>query len=363
VIFLRSSKKIKREIILIRLYVYLQQTFYPVFTMHPRIALLLALFSQTLAQPSKRAPQGSLYIADYGVGHRSTPIPRWRTSLRKLNIDGTNSTILQEFGPANDLEVPIGVYAFSYDPRARQFYIATASGRSIIRTDLDGSNPTTILTESDPRGWISSLTVQGQKLWYGTGHYGLLKRANLDGSGLETFLNVSQGVNFEFGPNYTPAYSYANGIAVDEANNLVYWSSYKGSIRRAPLIANTTNIEILVEDIWEPGQLRLVRNSTLYWTESGNYIRRAYIPPNQGLEVGTVQPETLLNSSTTNLLSDSISSFAVSEEDEMIWVATQTAASVTSGRLLEMDMDGDRLKSLNENVTQIGVPIGLEYVM
>jgi hypothetical protein len=355
------------------------QRFIPVFTMHLSITLLLALFSSTLAHQGKGAPQGSLYIADKGVGHRSNPIPRWRTSLRKLNTDGTNSTTLQQFGLSEDLESPVTASALSYEPLARQFYIATGEG--IVRTNSDGSDPVLVLTIDKSGEWITSLIVHGDKLWYGTGYEGLLKRANLDGSGIETFLNVSHGLVFDYGLKYTPARSHADGIAIDEANGFFYWSAYSepqdllshlphgGALCRAPLIANTTDIEILVEDIWTPGQLRLLQNSTLYWVEAGSYnsspraLKRAYFPPKDSVQAGLVEPETLLSSATTDLLPDEISSFAVSEEDDKIWVVAKSDAAVTYGRVLEMGLNGNGLRVLNDNVTQIGVPVGVEYVI
>ena len=298
----------------------------------------------------------------------------WHTSLRKLNTDGTNPTILQEFGDPKEYESPVGAYAMSYDPLARQFYIASGQG-TIIRTEIDGSNPTTVITEARQSTWITSVVVHGVKLYYGIGYEGILKRANLDGSGKETFLNISQGINFSYGKSYTPAYSYPNGIAIDEANNFIYYSVHTsdlphgGSIRRAPLQANTTKIEVLAQDIYDPEQLRLLKNSTLYWAEIGPYsggataIRRAYFPPNESLEPGDVAVETLVSSNTTNLLPYGIASFAISEEEGKVWVAANSAAAKSSGGVLEMDLNGKGLRVLNDNVTQIGVPAGIEYVV
>jgi hypothetical protein len=344
------------------------------------ITLILATISPGLALPSTRASQGTLYIADQGVGHRSTPIPRWRTSLRKLNTDGTNPTTLQQFGDPNNLESPIGAYALSYDPLGRQFYLA--SGQGIIRTDADGSNPTAILQETNPNVQIVSLVVHGQKLWYGTSYEGLLKRANLDGSGVETFLNVSLGVVYDYGGSYRPSYSYAAGIAIDDVNDFVYWSSYSspedlsihlehgGSIRRAPLTPNTTTVEVLAQDIWSPGQIRLLKNSTVYWAEAGPYysspraLKRAYFPAGQTLKPGDVEPDTLLSSDTEpELLPYEISSFAIDEDKGKVWVAAKSDAAVMYGRVLEMGLDGSALRLVNDNVTQIGVPAGVEYVV
>ncbi|KAF2679167.1 hypothetical protein K458DRAFT_490827 [Lentithecium fluviatile CBS 122367] len=343
--------------------------------------LLLASLSFSLAHPNKRVSQGSLYIADEGVGHRSNPVPRWRTSFRRLNPDGTNPTTLQQFGAPDQLESPVGAYALSFDPLARQFYLAT--GQGIVRTELDGSNPVTILKENSTSVWITSLIVHGEKLWYGTGHEGLLKRANLDGSGMEIFLNVSQGLVNRYGASYTPSYSHADGIAIDDEKGFIYWSAYSnpqdfsahlphgGSIRRAPLTPNTTEIEILAQDIWSPGQLRLVRNSTLYWAEAGQYtnspraLKRAYFPPTKILQPGDAEPETLLDSNTTDLLPYKITSFAIDEKEgeEKVWVVANSDAAIMYGRVLEMGLDGSGLRLVNDNVTQIGVPVGVEYVL
>jgi hypothetical protein len=332
--------------------------------MHLTIALILAALGSAFHTPNKRAPSGSLYIADYGVGHRSTPIPRWHTSLRRLRLNGTDPKVLWEY--VTDLETPAGIQGFGYEPHGQHFYLATNLG--IVRTDIDGSNSVTILKDDSLYSWVSCMIVHGNKLWYGSGYDGLVKRANLDGTGVEVFLNISNGIDFKY-PEYNPAKNYLRGIAIDDENNFIYYSdSSSPAIHRVPLQANTSEVETFAQGTWRPIQLRLLPDSELYWVEYGQYIgevtalKRAYFSPDKPLS-GNVKPEILVSTNTTDLLPESITSFAVSEDDGKIWISAAVAASQTSSRILEMGLDGSGLKLLNGNVTQIGVPAGLEYVV
>lgn len=361
------------------------------------ISFTILAFLQTAialtGTPVRRDPSGTLFLADKGVGHRSSPIPRWRTSIRRLDTDGTDVATVHEFGPAGSPgspPEPVGASSLTYDPLDRKLYLA--SGQSIIRTELDGSNETIILQENNTSSGIGGLTISNQKLYFGTTYEGLIKRANLDGSNIEVFLNVSQGINYKLG-SYTASYSYATGIAIDQENDFIYWSAYTspadlsshlprgGSIRRAPLrpnpgpdssLSNSTDVEILVEEIYTPRQMRLI-SSTLYWTEHGQYyteptaLKRAQFPATKVTAPGAVPTDTLAHSNTTDLFIEDgniqkLTSFTVDEETEKLWLCSMSDGRIMYGRIFEMGLDGEDLKLLNKNTTQIGVPVGLEYV-
>ena len=331
---------------------------------------------------SSRTPSGSIFIADEGVGHRSTPVTRWRTSIRCITTNGTYAANLREFD-SGTLEAPVGASTLTHDPSTNRLYIATSYG--IFRTNIDGSNPVAI-TVNETRTPPRSLAIADGKLYYGTSYDGLIKRVDLDGGPVEVFMNVSQGLNYpnSIGGSYLSSYTYAAGLAIDKENGKVYWSTYTGppglaslphggSIRRASFQPNATDVEVLAQDIYSPGQLRLLPNNYLYWTERGQYnnqpttLRRAQIPQSKVDTPDTLDIETLFDSNQNPLLNGSegimgITSFAVDEDNKRLWFSAESDARVMYGKIVKMGVDGGDLQVLNENVTEIGVPVGLEYI-
>jgi hypothetical protein len=193
---------------------------------------------------------------------------------------------------------------------------------------------------------------------------------NLDGSDVETFLNVSQGLNpIEW------ASSKATGIVIDDTNNFIYWSGdggsdfplpHRGSIRRAPLQANTTAVEVLAQDIIYPVQMRLSQNGALYWGEA-NYttsaLRCAYFAPDRVLQPGDTQVETLLSQKThPELISYPLTGFALSDDEGKAWITAVDDYSNT-GRIIEVSLVGGEPKLVIDNTTLTGLPKGVEYIV
>ena len=102
-----------------------------------------------------------LIVLDTGVGHRSTPIPRWPTSLRSLTTRGINATILTQFGANSNTtqaSEPIGAYALAYSFSTPTLFSAT--GQDIVRTSTDGGDAETVLNaDKDHYGQTMSMTV------------------------------------------------------------------------------------------------------------------------------------------------------------------------------------------------------------
>jgi hypothetical protein len=336
------------------------------------------------------APAGQFIIADYGVGHRSQLVTQWQTSLRSLDLSGTQPKILREFGGPPVISQPIGASALALDKDNDQLYIATGEG--VVRSNLDGSNNITVISES-----ASTLTVEGGKIYYGVTYTGLIKRVNLDGSNSEVLLNVSEGINWGLSPTYTPAFRFPAGIAVDKEGQQIYWSSstnmvddaalYGGTIRRAPLRAQDVSqspqiVETLVEGIFVPGQVRLVNGGQfVYWIEQGRWsnsqraIKRAVIPATTEWNP-TLKPQTIVHSNQSSIFFEKdfvpetqtlyIKSFAVAEDEGKLWFAMENDARVMFSKVVEIPLGGvvqeSELKVLNKNATEIGIPVGLEYV-
>ncbi|CAO2656187.1 Nn.00g049900.m01.CDS01 [Neocucurbitaria sp. VM-36] len=364
---------------------------------------LLASLHLSLALPSDTPKSsGSLLILDTGVGHRSTPVTRWRTSLRGLTTRGTNATIIQQFGPETapgSPAEPIGAYSLAYSSSASSLYSATSQG--IIHTDVDGSNPKVIITE-EPINQIMSVTVAEKegKLYYGTLYDGLIRRADLDGSNVEVVRNVSQGINWNLLLSYTPAYTYADGLLVDDEKGWLYWSASQGpddgSVRRAPLDYKGHE-QVLASGINMPGQLRLV-GETLYWTEKGRWntsptaIKRFDLsqlrksPPQPQPPSPTAAPvpfatQTVVHSNqsasiffekdyTGDKQTLSIQSFVVyrNEVEQKIWFVVQSSGRTMFGKLVEVTWKGSgdgrkaEVEVLTADTNDLGVPVGLEHV-
>lgn len=108
---------------------------------------------------------------------------------------------------------------------------------------------------------VTCLTVADEKVYWGeavNNTSGRLRRANLDGSGVQEIRSVT-GV--------------PRGIAVDTEDNKIYWTNSRGQIQRAN--TNGTELQTLIRQLNNPTDIALdVAEEQLYWSESGR-IRRA----------------------------------------------------------------------------------------
>ena len=152
---------------------------------------------------------------------------------------------------------------------------------SIERSDLDGGNITNIVP---PGGTFTPKQIQLDKTTgklYWSDREGMrVMRCNLDGSGIETLLDTSQG-DSRPGQDAT---KWCVGIAVDAAGGKFYWTQKgddnagQGRIFRANLElpqgqnpANRKDIELLFESLPEPIDLDLdLQNRIMYWTDRGD---------------------------------------------------------------------------------------------
>lgn len=359
--------------------------------MLPLLTLLTSLQLSFAIPNETPKTSSSLFILDEGVGHRSQPVTRWRTSIRSTTTQGTNATIVQQFGPESTPYEPIGAYSLAYSPSTSSLYSAT--GKGIIRTEIDGSNAKILITEDT----IMSVTVAEKegKIYYGTLTEGLIKRADLDGSNAEVVRNVSQGIN-----SYLGAYFYAGGVLVDEEKGWLYWSASggdnDGSVRRAALKSQGQEQEqVLASGINMPGQLRLI-GDTLYWAEKGRWsdsptaIKRFDLsqlrksPPQQPSPTSppvAFATQTVVHSNqsasiffekdyTGDLQTVAIQSFVVRGDGaaQKIWFVGMSAGRTMFGKLVEITWkgsgDGEKaeLEVLNKDTKDLGVPVGLEYV-
>lgn len=365
--------------------------------------MLPLFFSYLLALAA--AQSGTLLVLDTGVGHRSTPIPRWHTSLRSLTASGTNASILQSFGTGSTPAEPINAYSLAYTNITKSAYLAT--GQGIIRADLDTGHHEIIIPneQGDP---ITSVTISPTeaKLYFSTLITGLIKSANLNGSNIQLIHNASQGLDFSL-PAYTPANSHAAGLLPDPNKNWLYWSASRGgpdsgSIRRIPLHGPGPE-QILATGLNTPAQLRLVRDTTtqtnaLWWAEKApdaasptalrllDLYKFAEFPSSSSaarpLPPPSVSPVlTMIHSDDSSLFRDvdaagetqtlGIQSFVVYRDGvtQRVWFVVMSAGRSVFGKLVEMTWQGSGggrrrpvLKVFNQDTRDLGVPVGLEYV-
>jgi len=156
-----------------------------------------------------------------------------------------------------------------------------ANDGSILRSDLDGGNLTTIVP---PGATFTPKQLQIEKstaMLYWSDREGMrVMRANLDGSNIETLVDTSQG-DPRPGPDAT---KWCVGMVVDVERGKFYWTQKgddnagQGRIFRAGIDmpqgqtpANRQDIEVLYEGLPEPIDLDIdPRTRTLYWTDRGD---------------------------------------------------------------------------------------------
>jgi DNA-binding beta-propeller fold protein YncE len=156
-----------------------------------------------------------------------------------------------------------------------------ANDGSIFRSGLNGRNMTTIIAPGDtftpkqlqidkPNGKLYWCDREGMRVM----------RANLDGAGIETLVDTSQG---DPRPGADPV-KWCVGVAIDVDAGKLYWTQKGGDnagdgrILRANLDipkgqtpTNRTDIELLYDKLPEPIDLDLdLGTRMLYWTDRGD---------------------------------------------------------------------------------------------
>jgi DNA-binding beta-propeller fold protein YncE len=180
---------------------------------------------------------------------------------------------------------------------------------SVMRADLDGGNVTAIVPSGGVfTGKQLTLDEQNGKLYWSDREGMRVQRANVDGTGLETLVQIAAGDEAR-----QDAANWAVGIAVDVERGHVYWTQKggdnegRGSIRRAGIeipagqtAANRTDIEILFTELPEPIDLHLdLAKRHIYWTDrgdppEGNTVNRAPMDPPAGFDPAKRTDKTIL---------------------------------------------------------------------
>jgi DNA-binding beta-propeller fold protein YncE len=195
-----------------------------------------------------------------------------------LNSDGSDRKVI-----VTECRLPDGIVV---DVAAGHIYWTNmgnpkANDGSIERADLDGGNRKTIV----PQGGTHTpkqlhLERKSRKLYWCDREGMRVMRANLDGSGIKTIVDTSQG-DPRPGPDAT---KWCVGVAVDVEGGKVYWTQKgsdnagKGRLCRAGIDVPTgqtasrrADIEVLYDGLPEPIDLDLdLTNRMMYWTDRGD---------------------------------------------------------------------------------------------
>jgi len=143
--------------------------------------------------------------------------------IYRANLDGTNVEVFLHYG-----EGPEQPQGLALDVDAGHLYwsdenAASDGSGAIMRANLDGSGVTEIVGGLD-KPWGIALDLTGGKIYWADWWSETVRRANLDGSEVETI--VDSGVTF--------------GLALDASAGKIYWTD-DGSVKRADF--DGTNME------------------------------------------------------------------------------------------------------------------------
>jgi DNA-binding beta-propeller fold protein YncE len=222
--------------------------------------------TRTQAAKKQKAAIGRIFFLDLASGQ-----------VRSANPDGTDLKTLVEEGR----RLPDGL---AVDVAAGHLYWTNMENLkendgSIVRSDLDGKNITTIIPAG---GTFTPKQIQIERKTarlYWCDREGMrVMRANLDGSNVETLVDTSQG-DPRPGPDAT---KWCVGIAVDVDGGKFYWTQkggdnagegriFRANIELPPGQTSGRNIELIYDKLPEPIDLEIDPTTrTLYWTDRGD---------------------------------------------------------------------------------------------
>src|SRR5215475_5034190 len=229
---------------------------------------MTATLKKTSSTANKKETFGRIFFLDLGGGR-----------VLSANPDGSDLRTIIEEGR----KLPDGL---AIDVAAGHIYWTNMGSfkendGSILRSDLDGRNMTTIVP---PGGTFTPKQLQIEKTTgklYWCDREGMrVMRCNLDGSDVETLVDTSGG---DARPGHD-ATKWCVGIAVDTERGQMYWTQKgpdnagAGRIFRANIetpkgenAANRSDIEVLYEGLPEPIDLEFdLAKRLIYWTDRGD---------------------------------------------------------------------------------------------
>ncbi len=156
--------------------------------------------------------------------------------IMRANLDGSQ---IETLNSASNLPM-----YFSLDAQAGHIYVTEYGTSSVSRLNVDGSGLTTIVNGNGKGAMGNAIDIKhGKVYWSGGASYDWIKRANLDGSQVETILT---GLNAP------------QDIVYDPDNDRIYWTEalINPVIKRAN--ADGSNAEIIVSNPVRPRAILIV---------------------------------------------------------------------------------------------------------
>jgi DNA-binding beta-propeller fold protein YncE len=175
--------------------------------------------------------------------------------LRKVNTDGTGLQTLVNTGD--------GLRGVAVDRAAGKIYWTDVNADAIWRCNLNGTGVEDLVTAGLEFPMAIDLNPLNRKLYWGDQGLNLIGCANLDGSNPAVLLDTS----------------FSSGLAVDAVHGKIYWSTSitgtQGEIRRANL--DGSGIETVVTGAGKPATIAVdVAGGKVYWTDYVlDVVRRA----------------------------------------------------------------------------------------
>ncbi|MEM9823161.1 MAG: DUF5050 domain-containing protein, partial [Bacteroidota bacterium] len=256
----------------------------------------LLLFFVFLSLPFPNLAQNQLYWSTIEPG-----------LVQRGALDGSNSSSIF----ADVIFEPISV---TVDADNNHIYWGDRGSKAILRSNLDGSNITTI---TDGAFAARAITIDhtNNKIYYGDANVARLYRMDLDGSNRELIFSDNLG-------------SAIYGIALDVDNNQMFFSTVN-DIYTSDLDPN--NATKIVTDMTQGRNLLLDQvNSKVYWTELG------FASP------GTINRCDLDGSNVESLINETIdepSAFDIDFDNQKIYWIDEGLEQV-----LKANLDGSNIE-------------------
>jgi len=164
-------------------------------------------------------------------------------SIQRADLDGSNVTdLLTDFGALNPRGIAVtGSY----------IYLAESSLERILRTNLDGSGLTTLVSSGLDGPF--DISVTNSYIFWSDPQAGRIQRSNLDGSNVVEIVTSASG------------FSFPTGIAI--AGDFLYWADdVSGSIQRSNLDGSGITTLLTIPSVtWNDIE---VTDSHIYWTDN-----------------------------------------------------------------------------------------------
>jgi len=216
-------------------------------------------------------------------------------TIERANVDGSNRETL-----VSGVTTALGI---AIDPVARKMYwvdigkfVVGASDEVIRRANLDGTGVQTLLTTADGLRHPTDIQVDpvGKKFYWVDATTERIYRADLDGRKSEVLVDIppfrAPDYNVGVGADRNLEFTTVWGLALDLGRHELYWTDYfAGDIHRTSMDGATSGAQItqLVRGLTTPRGITVdATDGRLYWVtgEFGSEVMRAF-DDGSGVEV------------------------------------------------------------------------------